>query len=223
MREQSTPAQTKAWLHGMPVVPWQQHTHAKTTQKTLHCICHSKKPLHGGIYQRAAEMLGVSSGNALYIQDWCFPQTVFPCVSKLRQENMLHSNQSGVLLAFFPPKLAWLNSSPLQAFTMTQNLWEKFSKVKGQAGAWFPLTTSTLLLHVLLNVSPNWLCKYLRRGGWRTSDPAGTCCSQYAQRDVRNFCSELPNILWISASLQIWISSQVCQKVRRDLHIFLQT
>lgn len=152
-----------------------------------------------------------------------FPVQFFLVSASSDRRTCFRSNQSGVLLAFFPPKLARLNSSPLQAFTMTQNLWGKFSKVKGQAGAWFPPTTSTLLLHVLLNVSPNWLCKYPRRGGWRTSDPAGTCCSQYAHRDVRNFCSELPNILWISASLQIWISSQVCQKVRRDLHIFLQT
>lgn len=135
-----------------------------------------------------------------------------------------HSNQSGVLLAFFPPKLARFNSSSLQHFTMTQNLWGKFSKVKGWAGAWFSLTaTSTWLLHVLLNISPNWLCKCLWKGGWRTGNPAGTCCSQYAHRAARNFCSELPNILCISASLKIWTSSQVCQNVCRDPCIFLQT
>lgn len=59
----------------------------KTAQKMLQCIYHGKKILHGGKYHSAAEMLWVSSGNTLYIRDWCFPPAVFPCVSKLRQEN----------------------------------------------------------------------------------------------------------------------------------------
>lgn len=130
-----------------------------------------------------------------------------------------HSNQSGVLLAFFLPNLVRFNSSFLQDFTMTQNLWGKFSKVKGWTGAWFSLTTTgSWLLHVLLNISPNWLCKCLWKGGRRTGNPAGTCCSQFAHGAVRNFCSELPNILWISVSLQIKPSLPKC--LQRSMYPF---
>lgn len=189
----------------------------------LHCIYRRKKP-----YMEAFTTEQLKCCEYLLVMHYISENGVFPkqffLVSASSDRRMCFcSNQSGVLCVFFPPKLTQLNSSCLEDFTMTQNLWGKFSKVKGQAGAWFPLTTSTLLLHVLLNTSPNWLCECLWKGGWRTGNPAGTCCSQYAHRDMKNFCSELPNTLWISASLQIQISSQVCQKVCKDLYIFLQT
>lgn len=150
-----------------------------------------------------------------------FPKQFFLVLASWGMRICFCSAQLWMLCAFFPPKLTQLNSSPFQVFTVTQNLWGKFSKVKGQAGAWFPLTTSSLLLHVLLNISPNSLCKCLWRGGWRTGNPAGIHCSQHAHGEVRTFHSELTNILWISASLQIWISRQVCQKVHKDLCTFL--
>lgn len=204
---------------------WQLHTHAKPLRK-LHLEFITAKNQttttttpHGDMYHRASEMPCVSSGNTLYIsRTGAFPKELFLVSASSDRITCFCCSQSVVVLVFFSPKLAWLKTSPSQDFTMTQNLWGKFSKVKGQAGAWFPLTTSTLLLHVLWNISPDWLCKCLWKG-----NPAGTCCSQYAHRDVRNFCSELPNMLWISASLQIRISSQVCQKVSKDLRIFLQT
>ena len=90
-----------------------------------------------------------------------FPKQFFLVSASSDRRTCFRSNQSGVLLAFFPPKLAQIYSSPLQDFTMTQTLRGNFSKVKGQAGAWFPLTTSTLLLHVLSSISPNWLRKCL--------------------------------------------------------------
>lgn len=223
MLEQITPAQMRAWLRGMPVVPWQQHMHAKPHRKCYIAFITAKKPYMEVFTTEQLKCRGYLLVTHYISETGVFPKQFFLVSASSDRRACFHSNQSGVLLAFFPPKLAWLNNSPLQDFAMTQNLWGKFSKVKGQAGAWFPLTTSTLLLHVLLNISPNWLCKCLRKGGWRTGNPAGTCCSQYAHRDVRNSCSKLPNILWISASLQIWISGQVCQKVCKDLCIFLQT
>lgn len=86
-----TGAETNPPSTNKGMAPWSASgsTHTKPHRKHCVAVITVKKPLHGGIYRRAAEMPWVSSGNALYIQDWCFPQTVFfPCVGKLRQENM---------------------------------------------------------------------------------------------------------------------------------------
>lgn len=73
----------------------------------------------------------------------------------------------------FPPKVAQLNSSALQDFTTAQHLRGKLPKVKREAGAWFPLTTSTVLLHVLLNISLDWLLRCLKskRFSWHLWQP----------------------------------------------------
>lgn len=215
----------RAWLHGTSVVPWQQqqHTHAELHRKCYTAFITARTPYVEAFTTEQLKCCGYLQVTHYISVTGVFPKQFFLVSASSDRRTYFRSNQSGTLLTFFPPKLTRLNSSPLQDFTMTQNLWGKFSKVKGQAGAWFPVTTSTLLLHVLLNVSPNWLCKCLWKAGWRTGDPAGTCHSQYAHRDVRNFCSELPNILWISASLQVRISGQVCQKARKGVRTFLQT
>lgn len=82
-RETDTEANYPGVNKGFMACHWDLDKYRKSSTEL---ITVKKETSQRGIYYERPQ---VSSGDALYTQDWCFPQTAFLCVSKLRHENML--------------------------------------------------------------------------------------------------------------------------------------